>query len=494
MASFSLKRDRLRVVFGQNPPDAYGSCRKFPTLNPTVDCLYPGFTTEIISMLADSAHFFLEPVIIHADVGEVNWGTYNNGSFTGVLGMLEQYKADTACILFQYVEERDVFFDYSEAVTFIRNVYITKPKVKNVGMALWNAFKPYQPTVWLCLISAFIIHCVFAVLVAKAERCLNMEQHFMPFYKCWQYLRMQVHQSPDLFIPFRLISGNFNFMFYSLVQATLFTALYSGILLFALIRGEETQPWKNVDTMIEMVRSGDYKFVVDRFNYEASWFFKEIVRSNTPHTRKIFEAVQRNPVLITNSVEEAFDVVDRGGFIFPTQEDSHAMFTFLVTNNVSFVLEDLVKPAYFLFSDKNPLLKRWNTAIRANDAFIRRTIHKYFHNHIKTGKIPKCPTLESEISEASKPLNITSTFGIFLILIVGLAISILSFLMEWIFKFLIRKIQTLPRPDEQRHLSEPWTTLHKAQSFYVESPPIFIVGQKSFIPRWVYTVMDKKKL
>lgn len=61
-------------------------------------------------------------------------------------------------------------------------------------------------------------------------------------------------------------------MFYSLVQATLFTNLYSGILLFALIHGEDSRPWDSFDTMINLVKSTDYKFVIDRFNYEGNWF------------------------------------------------------------------------------------------------------------------------------------------------------------------------------------------------------------------------------
>jgi hypothetical protein len=69
-----------------------------------------------------------------------------------------------------------------------------------------------------------------------------------------------------------------------------------------------------------------FHFILHSNPAKSHRFFKEIIRSNTPHTRKIYEAVQRNPVLITATVEEAFDVVDRGGFIFPTQEDSHAMF------------------------------------------------------------------------------------------------------------------------------------------------------------------------
>lgn len=69
-------RDRLRVVFGRNPPDAYSSCHSFPVLTPSVNCPYPGFTAEIISMLAGDAHLLLEPVIINSDVGKVNWGKY----------------------------------------------------------------------------------------------------------------------------------------------------------------------------------------------------------------------------------------------------------------------------------------------------------------------------------------------------------------------------------------------------------------------------------
>lgn len=67
---------RLRVVFGPNPPDAFSNCAKFPTLNPNINCLYPGFTAEVVSMLVKTANFYLEPVVVYANVGEVNWGAY----------------------------------------------------------------------------------------------------------------------------------------------------------------------------------------------------------------------------------------------------------------------------------------------------------------------------------------------------------------------------------------------------------------------------------
>lgn len=152
---------------------------------------------------------------------------------------------------------------------------------------------------------------------------------------------------------------------------------------------------------------------------------------------------------------------------------------------------------HFLFSHKHPLIKRWNKAIRRNVAFIQRTFRKYFSYTRKTGKVPRCPRAEQEISEASKPLSklgykmsskqtlsdITSTFGIFFVLIVGLAISILSFLLEWIVKFFWKKVEKLPRSKEQRHLTEPWSILNKANTFYVQDP-IFIIQQKPLIPKW----------
>ncbi|KAI6226482.1 PBPb domain-containing protein [Aphelenchoides fujianensis] len=488
MAHFAPHADRLRVVVGRNPPDAYPNCHRFPMLNPTVDCHYPGFTMEVVSMLAEAAHVYLEPVVINSKVGEVNWGNYVNGSFTGVLGMLEQFKADTVGILFQYVEERKAFFDYSEVVTFIRNVYITKPKTKSVGMALWNPYKPYQPLVWILLLLALLVQCGFATLVAQLEVKLRLNPKFSPFEKCWQYLKLQVHQSMDFLVPFQMQSGNFSFMLYSVIQVTLFVNLYSGILLSALIRGEDPRPWDNFDTMVKLVQAGEYKFVVDRFDYEASWFFKEVVRSNTSHTRKIYEALRENPVVITETIEEAFEFVDRGGYIFPTQEDSYARFVGSERCNYFYSIdEDIQKPAFFLFSERNPLLPRWNAAIRSNEAFIARTFRKYFTDNYLTGKIPICPTLATDIPESQKPLDIMSTFGVFLILIIGWAAAGLSFTIEWLGRFVRDSIHGLSSSRLHRHLYvEPWTALAAAKSFYVDHPypPMFPGADGSIVPRW----------
>jgi hypothetical protein len=40
--------------------------------------------------------------------------------------MIQTYKADTAAILFQYVEERDTFFEYSDPVTQVSFKKLTR--------------------------------------------------------------------------------------------------------------------------------------------------------------------------------------------------------------------------------------------------------------------------------------------------------------------------------------------------------------------------------
>ena len=119
-------------------------------------------------MLADAAKVYLEPVVItvsrqikrrhffaniflnfYSDTGGTNWGSYvreraaktpkifvsliclqQNGSFTGVLGMIETYKADTAAILFEHTPERAAFFDYSHLVWHVSSVFRGAPSAQ----------------------------------------------------------------------------------------------------------------------------------------------------------------------------------------------------------------------------------------------------------------------------------------------------------------------------------------------------------------------------
>ncbi|KAI1705398.1 hypothetical protein Ddc_15764 [Ditylenchus destructor] len=321
----SAERRSIRVIFGRNPPDAFATCNQFPTLTPTLDCPFPGWTAEIIRMIADFAKLEVIPVILDESVGSVNWGYNDNGTWTGVLGMLKAGEADTVCNLYQYMSDHVSSFSYSYPVIGVRDIYITKPKRKSISMSLWNAFFPYEPTVWIILLMALIMQSTLATVVSKLEYVLSLRPVFNPIEKFWQYLRLQIHQTTEFQTPFRLHSGNISFIFYAVIQATLFTNLYTAVLLSALIQGQEPQPWDSYNEMVSLVKAGEYSMVIDKLDYQEGSFLEMLTFTNISHLRNLRDAINKNPVVLTRSIFEALDYVERGGYIFPTKQDSLAL-------------------------------------------------------------------------------------------------------------------------------------------------------------------------
>ncbi|CAD5218635.1 unnamed protein product [Bursaphelenchus okinawaensis] len=421
-------------------------------------------------MIVEYAGYYFEPVLIQSAEGKTNW--YNvdktNETTTGVINMIENYKVDTACILFQSNLPRQQNFDLSDVVTFVNMFYITKPKKKNVAMALWNAFKPYQMAVWNYLGIVFVAQCMFAVVVGKLECMLGWSAKVRPFERCWQYLRLQIRQSMDYHIPFKLSAGNLSFVFYSVIQATLLTNLYSGIILSVLMRGESQKPWESFDDMVNLVKSKEYKFVMDKNTYENSWFFTDLQHAETEHLRKLFSALSTTPVSIVDTVEDALNMLDLGGYIMAVQEDSYSMFSSTERCGYYYYRDvEVSKPAFFMFAKNNPLLSGFNHAIRMNQKFIDRAFRKYFDVNKKTGNIPRCPLTDEDIPEAAKQLDITETFGIFLVILIGCGASGIVWVLEIVFWSLCECFKRLRDSHRRRLFAEPWQSLAAAKSFYI---------------------------
>lgn len=66
-------------------------------------------------------------------------------------------------------------------------------------------------------------------------------------------------------------AGNLSFLLYILLQAALFTKLYTSVFLSVLYHGQGPRPWDNFDQMVRLVEVGEYKVVVDRNTYERNW-------------------------------------------------------------------------------------------------------------------------------------------------------------------------------------------------------------------------------
>uniref|UniRef100_A0A915DRN0 Ionotropic glutamate receptor C-terminal domain-containing protein n=1 Tax=Ditylenchus dipsaci TaxID=166011 RepID=A0A915DRN0_9BILA len=336
------------------------------------------------------------------------------------------------CVLYQYITDHANHFSYSYPVTGVRNIYITRPKRKSISMSLWNAFFPYEPTVWIVLLMALILQSTVATLVSKLEYSMNFRAIFNPTENFWQYLRLQVHQTTEFQTPFFLQSGNLAFILYAVIQATLFTNLYTAVLLSALIQGQNPRPWDSYNEMVSLVKAREYSMVIDKLDYQEGSFLETLSFTNIIHLRNLRDAINKNPIMIARSIYEALDYVEKGGYIFPTKQDSLALQLAKERCDLFYFEDDhMQEPEFFIFSKDNPLLKEWNEAIKNNQPFIRRTFQKYFFLGYRTGRIPKCPENNYNIREASRPLDIISTFGIFLIALIGFTASFIIFCLNY---------------------------------------------------------------
>jgi len=74
------------------------------------------------------------------------------------------------------------------------------------------------------------------------------------FQKFWQYLRLQIHQITEFQTPFTLQSGNLSFILYAVIQATLFTNLYTAVILSSLVQGQNPKPWNSFREMVALIK------------------------------------------------------------------------------------------------------------------------------------------------------------------------------------------------------------------------------------------------
>ncbi|VDM65810.1 unnamed protein product [Strongylus vulgaris] len=241
----------------------------------------------------------------------------------------------------------------------------------------------------------------------------------------WQVVQLQLDEKSDDMV-FHTFAGNGMLFLFSLLQSAFFTYLYEGLLLSALIQQSEENPFKDADGMISLIAQGKYHLVT---NYRGNWYFDELDHSNSSHFAKLRAATSSNPVEVADSVSDALDLVEKGNYIYPIQEDSLAMQRSKERCDFVYVNKGLPqRSAHLVFANNSIFLKKFNTAIIMQSQFIQRTFSKYFLEGFKIADIPKCPPTEFE--EGSKPLGVNSMIGIFALGALGMSSALAAFIAE----------------------------------------------------------------
>ncbi|KAL7078307.1 hypothetical protein ACQ4LE_002698 [Meloidogyne hapla] len=476
-------KNKIKILFAKNPPDAFDECHHFPTLNPSIECPFPGWCVEIINYLTDYLKLEIEPFVLNNRIGELNWGSHENGTWNGVLGFIQNNTVDTACLFFQRTQLRAEHFSFSYPLTNVKPTYVVHSQHDEWN--IWNAFIPYSPSTWLSMGVMLILQTLFCLFVAKLEVKIGRRNQLEPFQVFWKIIRLQLYQ-PDSF-DFRTAGGNFAILVFTIMQCRLLLDMYQTLLLSALLQPVADNPFRDAREMVRLIGSQRFKLIT---NYIGNWYFEELHNSNVSHYRSLRLAITQNPIHVASTVPKALDKVLKGGYIYPIQEDSIGMQMAKERcgDGLVFVSEGMPEvSSHFIFRRNSQFVKQFERAIIMNLDFVRRTFKKYFNSNFKLNKINLINnSLERNIGgghckeESSfssylnnkghhgrwhfgingiklKPLDFGSMFGVMLVALLGLLLSFLAFCAEIYYhqkkKRLIFRLRMRRALAEQAHLT-----------------------------------------
>ncbi|KAI6236715.1 PBPb domain-containing protein [Aphelenchoides besseyi] len=453
-----MTRPKIRVLFARNPPDAFDNCNTFPTMQPYMQCPFPGWCVEIIKQLADYLNYDIEPVIANTRVGELNWGMYDRktGLWDGALGFLSNGSVDTLCLFYQRTTSRAQHFDYSYPIMNVRPNYIVHSTKNYLASNIWNAFTPYDNYIWITILVFLIVQIAFLLFVARTEVEMKKRTSIDVPEIIWDLFRLQLYQPFQ--VDFWTLGGK-NFMeIEEMISCRLFLDMYQNVLLSALLTPTDQRPFSDPEQLVSLVAANKYSLIT---NYHGNWYFEELETSNNSHFRRLREATLRNKVKIVSTVEEALDYVEKGNYIFPIQQDGIAALYAHDRCNLEAVPNEVTeKSSHLMFRKNSELLGLFNHAIVMNLDFVRRTFLKYFELKFKISrKTRHCADVKGDNNR--KPLDMPSLFGVVVVCVAGLVLSLVAFAAEFYVSWQHRMIRLRIRT--RRAMAEPLHLMALAQ-------------------------------
>ncbi|KAH7698365.1 Protein W02A2.5, partial [Aphelenchoides avenae] len=373
---------KIRVVFANSPPAVYDECVRFPVLTPSPKCPYPGYAAEIIGLVAKSLNMKVEPIVMTRKLGDVDWGSFDNGSWSGMLGLVANGTADTMSFVFNETPLRKEYFQMSQS-PFSSKMNFAVRRHETVGDHMWDLFRSYSMSTWLTVLAVFALQTVYCIGVAKAEVGMRRRAAADPLNTIWKMVRLQLLQAE--YEEFHTTAGNFSMMIFMMFQCVIVLALYQTWILSSILRPLKAEPFTS-EELIPMIVQGRYRFVTHSDGY---WYYEAIEQSNETQFRQLRQATISYPIVRTASVDETLDYVLNKNGLMVTDEVDYGRITFADKCNVVFVSGE-EKTTHFIFRKGNRLNYLFDRAIEQEMLRIKRIMERY-RDIERSVRLKHCP-------------------------------------------------------------------------------------------------------
>ncbi|KAI6174514.1 hypothetical protein M3Y97_00999200 [Aphelenchoides bicaudatus] len=180
---------------------------------------------------------------------------------------------------------------------------------------MWSLFEIYDSYTWIALGTAWFVQWLLCVIFRRVESCLRNQNATRFFESAWQILRIQLLQPEQ--VPFRTKAGKFSLFLFSLVQCTLLLGIFSSFILASILHPKRGS--NSMQTFLSHLKDKEY-FLVTHSTRNSIF---ELINSSTMYPyANLKQALEKNPLRLVDTIEEAFDmVIARKAVMFQLDDD-----------------------------------------------------------------------------------------------------------------------------------------------------------------------------
>ncbi len=409
--------DALRIAATVFPPQTYPCSSS--NLNPRPGCPTPGSDSEILVYLLR-----LCQIPYHLQVYNTSWGAHVNGTWTGLLGLIQNGTIDTISTTYQHLTLRTDHFDFSYPFRRSPFAFLVSKYSSGLGESAGIVFRVFDPVLWAVLL-CMIIAVGLGVIAFSRYQHGRTETVSDSLWFCFRHLTNQ-HEpigGNNFSKKLLLISG-------SVITFT-FLPLYQNGLLTQLLLPPSVQTLTASD-LVDGVQTGKFKLVANDTSFT---FYQAVNQGASTFTRNLKNALMINPVLVENNMTRIIELVSAGTHIY---EASYSAIVMLASRNCLLqavtIADIFVENESYIFRKNYPSLALINEATITSISYIGYVNKKY-----ETPLKSNCP---DDSSTNSRPLGMTSLSGTLFLLLVGSGCALGIFVFEACLCLVFRFFQT----------------------------------------------------
>ncbi|XP_012273738.1 glutamate receptor ionotropic, kainate 2 [Orussus abietinus] len=388
---------------------------------------YEGFAVDIIEELSKMLHF--NYTFDHR--GNDNYGSLNKrtGQWDGMMLKIMQGEGDLGITDLTITADRESAVDFT--LPFMNlGISILFKKATKSPPSLFSFLSPFSNDVWLYLIVSYILVSLLLFVIGRlcpAEwnnpyPCVDepeeLENQFTLKNSLWFTIGSIMQQGSEIApigISTRMMAGSW--WFFCLIMVASYTANLAAFLTFETLETpiKSAQDLANQNVIKYGAKSGGSTYA----------FFRD---SEDPIYQKMYQYMKENAAeVLTKTNDEGINKVLDGGYAF-FMESSSIEYVQDRECNVTQVGEPLDSKGYGIAMKKNsPYRNALSKAVLKlqEDGILTKLKTRWWHEKRGGGKC-----LETSRGGETNPLGLDNVGGVFLVLVVGVALSCLFSITE----------------------------------------------------------------